>query len=81
MNLKKINMNIETFKLLILFGMLVYVIASTIRWLLKLFGYGYPYYMNITYTKNNIKRSERFYIVDKDHLIEIMTNIYDSEDE
>lgn len=74
-------MNIETFKLLILFGILVYVIASTIRWILKLCGYGYPYYMNITYTKDNIKRTERFYIVDKYHLIEIITNIYGTNDE
>lgn len=67
--------------LLIFFVFNVYVIASTIRWLLKLFGYGYPCYMNITYTKNNIKRSERFYICDDKHLIEIITNLYGTYDE
>lgn len=74
-------MNIETFKLLILFGILVYVIASTIRWLLKLFGYGYPCYMNITYTKYGIQYCERFYIVDDEHLVEILSNLYGMNDE
>lgn len=70
--------NIE---LLILFGILVYVIASTIRWLLKLFGYGYPCYMNITYTKYGIQYCERFYIVDDEHLVEILSNLYGMNDE
>lgn len=70
--------NIE---LLILFGILVYVIASTIRWLLKLFGYGYPCYMNITYTKYGIQYCERFYIVDDEHLVEILSNLYGTDDE
>ena len=74
-------MNIETFNLLILFGILVYVKASTIRWLLKLFGYGYPYYINITYTKYGIQYCKRFYIVDDEHLLEILTNIDGLNDE
>ena len=67
--------------LLILFGVLVYVIASTIRWILKLFGYGYPYYMNITYTKYGIQYRKRFYIADDEHLLEILTNIDGLDDE
>ena len=67
--------------LLIFFAFNVYVIASTIRWLLKLFGYGYPYYMNITYTKYGIQYCERFYIVDDEHLVDILSNLYGTDDE
>ena len=67
--------------LLIFFAFNVYVIVTIIRWLLKLFGYGYPYYMNITYTKYGIQYCERFYIVDDEHLVEILSNLYGMNDE
>lgn len=67
--------------LLIFFAFNVYVIATIIRWLLKLFGYGYPCYMNITYTKYGIQYCERFYIVDDKHVVEILSNLYGMNDE
>lgn len=67
--------------LLIFFAFNVYVIVTIIRWLLKLFGYGYPYYMNITYTKYGIQYCERFYIVDDEHLVDILSNLYGMNDE
>ncbi len=67
-------------ELLVFFFILVYVIASFIRWLLKLFGYGYPCYITITYTKYGITKCERFYIVDDEHLFEILQQLYGKND-
>jgi hypothetical protein len=67
-------------ELLVFFFILVYVIASFIRWLLKLFGYGYPCYINITHNKYGITKCERFYIADDEHLFEILQQLYGKND-
>ena len=68
-------------ELLVFFFILVYVISSFIRWLLKLFGYGYPCYINLTYTKDNITSSKRFYIVNDEHLFEVLQQLYGKNDD
>lgn len=62
-------------ELLVFLICLAYVLASFFRWIIKLCGHGYPYYINLTYTKNGIKHTERFYVVDNEHFFEIVTNL------